>query len=257
VTTEDAQLRCEHLLKPGAPALLLVNPLGGSLEIWDDHVEALSERYELIRYDARGHGKSTLGSKGELTMEQLARDALAVLDACGIARAHICGLSIGGMTAMAIATQWPDRVLKLALCSTSPYMPSRESWNARIDAALKQGMESLADATLQRWLTEPFRAAHPDQVERIRAMLVSTDPRGFAASAAAIRDMDQRETIKTITARTLVVGGTQDTGTKPADAALIASSIPGAQLVMLEAAHLVQVEQAAEFRESLLQFLAA
>src|SRR5687767_7339592 len=116
VTTEDAELRCEHLLQPGAPALLLIHPLGARLEIWDDQIEPLSERYELIRFDIRGHGESTLGSSRELTMEQLARDALAVLDACGVARAHLCGLSIGGMIAMQVATQWPDRVLKAALC---------------------------------------------------------------------------------------------------------------------------------------------
>ena len=92
--TEDAELRCEHVLRPGAPALLLINSLGTSLEMWDDQVEALSERYELIRFDARGHGKSTVGSRTELTMEQLANDALAALDACGVARAHLCGLSL-------------------------------------------------------------------------------------------------------------------------------------------------------------------
>ena len=129
VTTEDAQLRCEHTLRPGAPALLLLNPLGSSLEIWDDPFPTLCERYEVVRFDARGHGESTTGSRTELTMEQLARDALAVMDACGIARAHLCGLSIGGMTAMQIATLWPDRVLKVALCSTAAYMPSPENWN--------------------------------------------------------------------------------------------------------------------------------
>lgn len=257
VTTEDAQLCCEHLLRPGAPALLLLNPLGTSLEIWDDQLAPLGERYELIRFDARGHGKSTTGSKHELTIEQLARDALAVLDACGIARAHLCGLSIGGMTAMQVATHWPDRVLKIALCSTSPYMPTRETWNTRIDTVLKQGIAPLVDGILQRWFTAPFREAHPEQVARIRAMLLSANPEGYAACAAAIRDMDQRETIKTITAKTLVIGGTQDPGTTPADAALIASSIAGAQLVMLEGAHLVNIEQADEFTNALLGFLAA
>jgi len=257
VTTEDAQLCCEHLLRPGAPALLLLNPLGTSLEIWDDQLAPLGERYELIRFDARGHGKSTTGSKHELTIEQLARDALAVLDACGIARAHLCGLSIGGMTAMQVATIWPDRVLKIALCSTSPYMPTRETWNTRIDTVLKQGIAPLVDGILQRWFTAPFRKAHPEQVARIRTMLLSANPKGYAACAAAIRDMDQRETIKTITAKTLVIGGTHDPGTTPADTALIASSIAGAQLVMLEGAHLVNIERADEFTDALLGFLAA
>jgi 3-oxoadipate enol-lactonase len=257
VTTDDAQLRCEHSLRPGAPALLLLNPLGASLEIWDDSFPALSERYEIIRYDKRGHGQSTTGSKTELTMEQLARDALAVLDACGIARAHLCGLSIGGMTAMQIATLLPDRVLKIALCSTSPYMPSRETWNTRIEAVRSEGIAPLIDGILQRWLTAPYRMAHPEKVEWIRSMLLTAKPAGNAACAAAIRDMDQRQSIKTITAKTLVIGGTQDPGTTPADHALIAASIPGAQLVMLEAAHLLHIERQAEFTETLLQFLAA
>ncbi len=257
VTSDDAELRCEHSPRPGAPALLLINPLGTTLEIWDDVFTALSERYEVMRYDARGHGESTAGSKTEVTMEQLARDALAVLDGCGIARAHLCGLSIGGMTAMQIATLWPDRVLKVALCSTSPYMPTRESWNTRIETVRKQGIAPLIDGILQRWLTEPYRMANPHQVERIRAMLLAVKPQGYAACCAAIRDMDQRQSIKTITAKTLVIGGTEDSGTTPADHALIAASIPGAQLVMLEAAHLLHIERQAEFTDTLLQFLAA
>jgi len=256
VTTEDAQLRCEHSPRPGAPALLLLNPLGSSLEIWDDSLAALSERFELVRYDARGHGESTTGSKAELTMEQLARDALAVLDSCGIARAHLCGLSIGGMTAMQIATLWPDRVLKIALCSTTPYMAA-PNWPERIQGVRAHGVAPLIDGILQRWLTTPYRMAHPETVERIRAMLLTVKPQAYAACAAAIRDMDQRQSIKTITARTLVIGGTQDPGTTPADHALIAASIPGAQLVMLEAAHLLHIERQAEFLEALLQFLAA
>jgi len=256
VTTEDAQLRCEHSPRPGAPALLLLNPLGASLEIWDDSLAALSERFELVRYDVRGHGESTTGSKTELTMEQLARDALAVLDSCGIARAHLCGLSIGGMTAMQIATLWPDRVLKIALCSTAPYMAA-PNWPERIQAVRTHGVAPLIDGILQRWLTTPYRMAHAETVERIRTMLLTVKPEGYAACAAAIRDMDQRQSIKTITAKTLVIGGTQDPGTTPADHALIAASIPGAQLVMLEAAHLLPIERQPEFIDALLQFLAA
>jgi 3-oxoadipate enol-lactonase len=257
VTTDDAQLRCEHLPKPGAPALLMPNSLGTSLEMWDDQLAAFSERYELIRYDVRGHGKSTPGSKAELTMEQLGRDALAVLDACGVARAHLCGLSIGGMTAMRIATLWPDRVLKIALCNTAPQMPPRESWQARVDLVLSQGTAPLVEAVIARWFTPEFREAEPAKVDRIRAMLLSADRRGYAACAAAIRDMDQRETIRSILATTLVIGGTKDPGATPAQAEYIAKSIPGAQLVMLDAAHLSNVERPEEFTSTLLDFLAA
>jgi 3-oxoadipate enol-lactonase len=257
ISTEDAQLRCEHTPRPGAPALMVINSLGTSLEMWDDQAEALSERYELIRYDVRGHGKSTRGSRDALTIEQLARDALAVMDSCGIARAHLCGLSLGGMTTMEIASKWPDRVLKIALCNTAPYMPPRETWDARIATVTTQGMAPLVETILARWFTPAFHAAEPQRVEKVRQMLLATDPLGYAACSAAIRDMDLREAIKSITATTLVIGGTKDPATTPELAQLIAQSIPGATLTMLDAAHLSNIERREEFTAALLSFLAA
>ena len=257
VKTQDVELRCEHMPRPGAPALLLINSLGTSLEMWDDQAEAFAERFELIRYDARGHGKSSRGAADELTIDQLARDALAVLDACGIARAHICGLSLGGMTTMQIARHWPDRVLKIALCNTAPHMPGRERWQTIIETALTQGMAALVDGVLGRWFTPEFHKAEPVKVERIKQMLLSTDPRGYAACCAAIRDLDLREDIKSINATALVIGGTKDPSTPPEHAETIARCIPGAKLVMLESAHLSNIERAAEFTATLLEFRAA
>lgn len=257
ITSHDAQLRVDHTPRPGVPALLLLNSLGTSLEMWDDQLEALSERYELIRFDARGHGKSTVGEHQEATLDLLAGDALAVLDACGIARAHLCGLSLGGMIAMHIARQWPDRVLKAAFCNTSPYMPPRETWDARIQTVTTQGTAALSEGTLGRWFTAEFRQAHPEKVDLVRTMIEATTPEGYAACCAAIREMDQREAIRGIAAKTLVIGGTQDTSTSPAQAELIASSIPEAKLVMLEAAHLSNIERAAEFTATLIEFLDA
>lgn len=255
VTSTDCQLRVEHTPRPGAPALLLLNPLGVSLEIWDEQLEALSERYELIRFDARGHGKSTIGSHREATIELLAADAIAVLEACGIARAHLCGVSLGGMIAMHIAAHAPDRVLKAVLSNTTPYMPPRESWDQRIQTARTQGLAPLIEGTLGRWFTPEFHQAQPDQVNKVRSLLRETSPAGYAACCAAIRDMDQRESIRNITAKTLVIGGTKDVGTTPAMAEQIASSVPEAKLVMLDAAHLTNIERADEFNAALIEFL--
>lgn len=257
VTTEDAQLYCGHTPRPGAPALLFLNALGASMAMWDDQMAPFQERFEIVRYDVRGHGKSSTGSRSELTMEQLALDALAVLDACGIARAHLCGLSLGGMTAMYLARHWPDRVLKVALCNTSPHMPPRENWEARIEAARTQGLAGLTEATLGRWFTPAFHAAAPERVERIREMLLGTDPNGYAACCAAVRDMDQRESIKQINATTLVIGGAHDASAPPAVAQAMTEAIPDARLVMLEAAHLSNVERTDEFNTALLEFLGA
>jgi 3-oxoadipate enol-lactonase len=255
VTSQDVQLRVEHTPRPGAPALLLINSLGTSLEMWDDQLDALSERFELIRFDARGHGKSTIGTHREATMDLLATDALNVLDACGVARAHLCGISLGGMIAMHIATKWPDRVLKAALCNTSPHMPPRDGWDTRIQTVLAQGSTALAEGTLQRWFTPQYHQEHPEKIDRIRSLILETSREGYAACCAAIRDMDQRESIRDITAKTLVIGGTADTSTPPEQAELIASTIPEAKLVLLEAAHLSNIERAGEFNATLIEFL--
>lgn len=255
VTSQDVQLRVEHTPRPGAPALLLLNSLGTSLEMWDDQLQALSERFELIRFDARGHGKSTSGAQREATMDMLATDALNVLDACGVARAHLCGISMGGMIAMHVATKWPDRVLKAALCNTSPHMPPRESWDARIQTVLSQGTAALAEATLGRWFTPQFHQEQPQKVDRIRSLLLETSRQGYAACCAAIRDMDQRESMRNISAKTLVIGGTADTSTPPEQAKLIASTILEAKLVLLEAAHLSNIERTDEFNAALIEFL--
>ncbi|MET0534836.1 MAG: 3-oxoadipate enol-lactonase [Steroidobacter sp.] len=255
VTSGDCQLRVEHTPRPGAPALLLLNPLGVALEVWDGQLDALSERYELIRFDARGHGKSTIGEQQEATIELLATDALAVLEACGIARAHLCGISLGGMIAMHIAAYSPDRALKTVLSNTTPYMPPRENWDQRIQTARTQGLEPLVEGTLGRWFTPDFHQTQPAKVDKVRTLLRETSPAGYAACCAAIRDMDQRESIRNITAKTLVIGGTKDAGTTPAMAQQIASSVPESKLVMLDAAHLTNIERADDFNAAVIEFL--
>lgn len=255
VNSSGAELRVEHTSRPGAPALLLLHALGVSLEMWDDQMKPFAERYEVIRFDARGHGRSTIGEHQEATLDLLARDALTVLDACGVERAHVCGLSLGGMIAMHLAAHSPERVRKAVLCNTTPYMPPRENWETRIQTVRDQGVEPLIEGTLERWFTPEFREAHPDKVERIRSLLRQANPAGYAACCAAIRDMDLREPIRKIAAESLVIGGAKDPGTPPAQAELIASSIPRANLVILEAAHLSNIERADEFTATVVDFL--
>jgi 3-oxoadipate enol-lactonase len=224
--------------------------------MWDEQAGPLAEHFDLVRFDVRGHGGSTTGSRVELTIDRLARDALAVLDACGVERAHLCGLSLGAMTAMRIAFAWPDRVSKLVLSNTTPYMPPRETWEARIVQVRGEGVASITEGTLQRWFTADFREREPVKVDRIRQMLLSTAPAAYVACCAAIRDMDQREDIRSIRAPVLSIGGRQDPGTPPATAELIATSIPGARLHLLDAAHLSNVERADEFTSAVSGFLA-
>ena len=257
VVVEDAELFYEHTPRPGAPALLMLHALGANLHMWDRQAEELQQRFELIRYDLRGHGQSSAGSTDELTLDRLARDALAVLDACDVARAHLCGLSLGGMIAMHIARHWPDRVLKVALCSTSPYMPPPQMWNDRIATVRSQGTAALTEGILQRWFTPEFHEREPAQVDEVRQMLLGTRPEGYTACCAAIRDMDLREDLASIVATTLVVGTTRDPSLPPSLAESIAAALGSAKLVLLDAAHLANIEQTQEFNRTVLEFFGA
>lgn len=252
---EGARLRYEVAGPGEAAPLLLINSLGCDLEMWQPQLTDFAARFRVIRYDARGHGQSSLGHKAELTVADLTRDAVAVLDAAGAERAHWCGLSLGGMTSMWAAVHYPERVAAIVLSNTSAYLPPRENWDARIETARTRGMDALVDTILGRWFTTEFRQQHPEAVQPIRSMLLATSPSGYAACCAAIRDMDQREAIGAIRQPVLVIAGARDPATPPEHAEQILQRIPGARLTVLDAAHLTNVECAPEFTAAVLGFL--
>jgi 3-oxoadipate enol-lactonase len=238
----------------GAPVLLLSNSLGTNLGMWDGQMAALTARYRVLRYDSRGHGQSAAPA-GAYTIDQLGGDAVALLDYLGIERAAFCGLSKGGMVGMWLGVHAPGRVSKLALTNTAPYMPPAEHWNTRIKTVSEQGMASITEGVVGRWFTQGFQERAPAEVDPIRQMLLTTDPTGYCGCCHAIRDMDQRGDLGRITAPVLVIGGTQDPSTPPHYSEEIARGIAGSQLVMLEAAHLSNIEQRAAYTAALLAFL--
>jgi 3-oxoadipate enol-lactonase len=238
-----------------APVLMFSNSLGTNLAMWDSQLPSLATRYRVLRYDTRGHGQSTVAN-GPYTIEQLARDALALLDGLEIEHVSFCGLSMGGMIGQWLGAHAPHRLGKLALCNTTAKIGSPETYNARIDAVHKGGMASIADAVIARWFTPSFLTASPAAVAQVRAMLTETPPDGYVACCAAIRDMDQRETIGAIGVPTLVIAGTHDIPTPPADARFLADRIKGARYVELPAAHLSNIEVAPAFTSALIDFFA-
>ena len=240
--------------KPEAPPLVLSNSLGTNLGMWDPQMDALAARFRVLRYDSRGHGQSAV-PPGPYRIEDLGRDVLALLDVLGLKRVRFCGLSKGGMVGMWLACNAPERVERLVLCNTSAYLGPKELWKARIDAVRAGGMEAVTPQVLERWFTPEFRARAPEAVEKVRRMLLTTPAEGYAACCAAIRDMDQRETIAAIRAPTLVVVGSRDPATPPEHGRAIADRIRGAKLVELPAAHLSNVEAAEAFTAPVLEFL--
>jgi 3-oxoadipate enol-lactonase len=240
--------------EPGAPALLLSHSLGTDLSMWEAQVPALSRGRRLIRYDTRGHGGSEAGP-GPCSIEELGRDVLFLLDALGVARAAFCGLSMGGMIGLWLGLHAPERVERLVLCNTGARIGTPALWEARIEAVRRGGMASVAEGVLARWLTPAFAASRPAEVERLRRVLLSTPPEGYAACCAAIRDCDLREAIRAIRVPALVIAGSLDQATPPADGRLLAERIPGARYAEIEAAHLSSVEAAGPFARAVRTFL--
>lgn len=237
------------------PPILFSNSLASTLHMWDPQMPAFEAHYRVIRYDSRGHGKSA-APDGAYTIETLTEDAVGLLDHLGIAKADFCGLSKGGMVGQRLGTLHPDRVERLVLCDTGCYMGPPEMWEGRIETAASQGMEGVVGATLERWFTEPFRRREPDQVDKIRRMILGTPVQGFIGCSRAIQAMDQRETIQAITAPTLVVVGADDPGTTPDAAREIHKRISGSKLEILpDAAHLSNIEQPKLFDQVVLGFL--
>ncbi|MBX6426238.1 MAG: 3-oxoadipate enol-lactonase [Variibacter sp.] len=239
-----------------APALMLSNSLGTTLHMWDAQVPAFTQHFRLIRYDRRGHGQSDVPA-GPYTMERLGRDALAVLDALGIEKTHWCGLSMGGMVGMWLGAHAPERIGRLVLSNTAARFPSPDPWNERIKIATARGMAPLAEPSLERWFTKSFRERAPEKTKPVLDMLLATAPEGYAGCCYAIRDMDLSESIRRITAPTLVIAGRHDPATTVEAAEFIQSRIPGAKLTVLDAAHISNIEQPEAYNAAVLEHLLA
>src|SRR5579862_3197446 len=155
-----AQMHYDLSGPASAPVLVFSNSLGTNIKMWTPQVEALGERYRILRYDTRGHGQSAV-TPGPYRISQLADDVLGLLDRLGIEKVSFCGLSMGGMVGMTLALRVPERIRKVFLCFTSKKLATTETWNARITAVQKGGMAAVTDAVLERWYTLPFRATAP------------------------------------------------------------------------------------------------
>ena len=238
-----------------APVLVMANSLGTNLGMWDDQAPALRERFRLLRYDHRGHGGSPV-PPGPYGIEQLGRDAVALLDRLEMERFSFCGLSIGGAVGMWLASEAPGRVERLVLCCTSAHFGPPDPWEARAQTVRADGVGAVADAVLERWFTPEFRASRPATVEWAGEMLRSTPAEGYAGCCEAIRDLDLRERLGGVRAPTLVVAGADDPATPPGHGELIRDSVPDARLVVLpQAAHLANVESPEAVTEAILNHL--
>jgi 3-oxoadipate enol-lactonase len=232
--------------------LMLCNSLGTTLEMWDPQVAPLTPQFQLIRYDQRGHGRSPV-PPGPYSIEDLGQDALGLLDDLGIERTSFCGLSIGGMVGMWLASEAPERIDRLVLCSTAPALPPREQWLERAATVRANGVAAIADAALDRW----FTPLAPDRLREVfRTMLVETPAEGYAGCCEVLADLDLRDRLAAIEAPTLVVTGAGDPVAPPETGEQLAASISGARHVSVAGArHIANAEQPETFTQHVLDHL--
>lgn len=254
VQVDDLRLHYRTDGDPARPCVLLSNSLGTDLSMWDGQAAALAADFFVLRYDTRGHGLSGRGS-APVTLERLGRDALGLLDALSIPRAHFCGISMGGLTGQWLAIHQPERIGKLVLANTAARIGHADAWRARASQVRRDGMDAVADGAAARWFTPTFVEREPRTTARMTAQLRDQDPEGYATCCDALAGADLREAIGEISAPTLIIAGEYDPVTTPADAKWMQARIGAARVETLPASHISNVEAAHRFTGALEQFL--
>lgn len=243
----------------GAPVVAMSHSLGSSSVMWEPQLRMLEDRFQVLRYDTRGHG-GTSAPAGKYSMTQLVADASGLLDALQIEQAHWVGLSMGGMIGQGLALRAPHRLLSVCLCNTMAIVreESKAMWRQRIKTGERFGMPKLVDFAMERWFTDGYRDADGDEYQTIRAQFLATDVTGYIGCCRAIYELDYLEELNRIKVPAHIIGGDQDLATPVSESFVMHERIAHSSIKVIEgAAHLSNVEKAAEFNASLIDFLSS
>ncbi|MDO5638858.1 MAG: 3-oxoadipate enol-lactonase [Neisseria sp.] len=241
---------------PARPALIFSNSLGTDHSMWQPQINALQDDFYLIAYDSRGHGQSEV-PQGSYTLADLGADVIDVLNAAAVERAHFCGISMGGLTGQWLGIHAPQRFDKLIISNTAAKIGNTEAWQQRADSVRQQGLADIAASAASRWFTDGFTVARPQTVADLSGKLAAQSPAGYAACCEALAAADLRGEVSQIGVPTLIIGGRADPVTTVADAEWLQTQIAGAQLTLLDASHIANIEADAGFTQVLRRFLTA
>ena len=254
-TAELGDIRLHYRIdgpEDGAP-VVFANSLGTDMRLWDPILSLLPQEYRYIRFDKRGHGLSTC-PLAPYTMGALVTDTERLLDQLGVRDCVFVGLSVGGMIAQGLAVKRLDLVRAMVLSNTGAKIGNRAMWDERIDAVRKGGIESLADAVMERWFSKAFRAT--PELELWRNMLTRQEDQGYMGCSAAISHTDFYATTASLRLPTLGIAGSEDGATPPDLVRETVNLIPGSQFHLIRnAGHLPCVEKPEEYAQVLTDFL--
>ena len=238
------------------PIVVLSHALGCDLSMWNGVAAQLARAHTVLRYDHRNHGASEV-VRGALRVETLAQDVAELIEReAGGEPVHFVGLSMGGMTAQALAVRHPELLKTVGIANSAAHYPDQSPWRARVETVAAKGVAAIAPGAVARWLT-PAYVGTPEGAAAAKALhdvLVRTDAQGYIESCNAVAAIDFRESNHRMAVPTLVIGGLQDEATPMAMSQAMAGAIPGARLVTIDAAHLSAVERPVEFTQLLIDF---
>jgi 3-oxoadipate enol-lactonase len=229
------------------PPLLLLHSLALDRHVWDGVLARLRRLRPIVTVDLRGHGASP--PSADFTVEQMADDVAATLDAAGISRVAVAGLSLGGSVGLAFAARYTHRTEALALLDTTAwYGPgAARQWAQRAARADADGMRSLSGFQLDRWFSDSFRRDHPELCDDLLERFASNDLASYKATCRALGAFDLRDRVTALPVPTLVLVGSDDSATPPSHARDMCERIPGASLHVLQGArHLTPIERPEE-----------
>lgn len=237
---------------PLAPPVVLIYALGTNLSLWDQVAAALPHN-RVLRFDLRGHGRSDV-PKPPYSMGALIHDTEKLMAHFGMKDAAVVGVSLGGLVAQGLATKRLDLVRALVLSNTAAKIGSPALWAQRRAEIANSGLEPYAPGAMERMLGRTWQD-HP-QMQRLRHMLLATDPQGWIGCAAAIAGTDFYTTTAALTLPTLVIAGAKDATTPPDLVRETADLILGRRFALIRGAgHLPMLDQPAEFIVLLQDFL--
>jgi 3-oxoadipate enol-lactonase len=237
-------------------ALLLLHSLGADHRMWEGQLRNFARRYRVIEVDFPGHGDSA-DPQVPLTTSLLAEEVIAVLDACDAKQADVIGCSLGGMVALTLLKEFPSRVVRVAAanCRLGTPPDAAVQWRQHAQLALREGMEPIADAALQRWFSRAFQALCPEVVARAREMILATRPLGYAECARAMSRATEFRLGRSAAARALLVAGCEDSDVPARDMKAMAGKLAGSRLHGISGAgHLSPLQCPAEFNAAVNAF---
>jgi 3-oxoadipate enol-lactonase len=243
--------------REGAPWLVLVHSLGTDLRLWDGQTSVFGKEYRVLRYDVRGHGRSS-APKGPYTMDQLGDDLFGLLEHFAVPRAHVVGISLGALTALAVAERNAPQIASIAVCDSRADMPAEfaQAIDERNRLIRKEGMAAIAQPMVERWITPATFAARPEVAEKVRQMVRATSVEGFASCAEAIKANRLLEQLSQIKVPSIFVAADRDAGLPVEVMHWMQQRVPGSRFkVIAGGGHLSNLDQPDAYNDVVLQFL--